>query len=793
MNTVVEGGGGNAGGRAFSSPPPAQGTGGSPLRGLRAALAALGAEAMREDVFRQELLWQQQGRGDKTLAATFRDEAVAQQGVVVFGLMVPGSAHVHLLHSVAKFFGGAMGGPAEVRGKVLGFLGDDDEYGPPDLVMPQPQKAWSWAKVNWVADGVPFAAFHADPVTRGQLWAPASMPDTEELPRLLYLPTALADWAAQEPRTPFELREELTRRMTANGSQVKAAEGRLALDWCLAAGQSAGQDSSILALDCTGVKAVDRAVKKWKYDRLRMTMGDGMPPPQPQQTQHPPLPDPYAAMAQMATQLGKAVGDSLKPLARQQQRAEATVGAEGRKKTLYSAYQLNLLCGWAKVTEWRQLPRIWLEWQTTADRDEQRDMLWDRMTTWSAREGFKIDDRVYWQKDTVVEWVNLKFNPGECRGEFKTAEKGISPLLFLPVSSADRAEIMRVDAARGETESNRTLAEALSLSDKDPRAPPRSFDEMELMVATCAGFFHTLFGEDCEIYESLLSMCQNFEKKTVKALKEDYTPTKCREYTWAILDDCRQFFSVRMTERELKKRRPNFPESELDDVVADMKKAKNTFTSNFPQEWKWQHNGKAAPNAGKGLMSGGWKMEQRAGAGGGGNSNNQQWGANHNVANRNGAGGQFRAGGGGQQQGDGGGPPQGGGGGGYNKDQGGPGASGKVGRNPDAHPMVTSMMKPYFDKLGTRIQLADICTAANTRINQLPYLNRYIVGNKNMLCYPFLLGYCSHANCRFDHPPTRDIPTGFISEVCQVVRPGVEYVVKNGLDPRGGSPKKQRR
>ena len=206
------------------------------------------------------------------------------------------------------------------------------------------------------------------------------------------------------------------------------------------------------------------------------------------------------------------------------------------------------------------------------------------------------------------------------------------------------------------------------------------------------------------------------------------------------------------------------------------------------------------------MMTGGWKIEPRTVTNNGAQSTSQQGGG----TSRSNSSTQYKAGGGG-----GGSTYNKGGttstattnaGGPYNKgtpqndnhfgqqSQGGQSTGGKIGKNPYPHPMVTTMMKPYFDKFGTRVQLNDICTGANTRINQLPYLNRFIVENRNMLCYPYLLGHCSYNKCRFEHPPTHELPTGFIAEVCQAVRPGVEYVVRNGLTPpRGGSPKKQRR
>ena len=77
--------------------------------------------------------------------------------------------------------------------------------------------------------------------------------------------------------------------------------------------------------------------------------------------------------------------------------------------------------------------------------------------------------------------------------------------------------------------------------------------------------------------------------------------------------------------------------------------------------------------------------------------------------------------------------------------------------------------------------LAQICNAAKIKINALPWLKQYMEEGRNKLCYNNVLGACSNGQrCRFVHAPETAIRDDFVAELCKVIKPGVEWLVRNG-------------
>ena len=74
-----------------------------------------------------------------------------------------------------------------------------------------------------------------------------------------------------------------------------------------------------------------------------------------------------------------------------------------------------------------------------------------------------MDDEVHFSKAQVVEIFQLKYSPGTCIAEYKSAEKGIGPLLCTPISETDKVESGRRDAAETRVCDRLTLEESLSL------------------------------------------------------------------------------------------------------------------------------------------------------------------------------------------------------------------------------------------------------------------------------------------------------------------------------------------
>ena len=141
------------------------------------------------DMLPHDLAWQKEVAGESAKLKAFRQEAMQQQGLVVFAYMKPNSPFVHYLHSAATFF--APGGVADLRAKEIGFLGDKMPFQTPTPIILTTQQPWKWVRKKIVHDPVALELFYALAQNVSSLWHPA-MRDGEidmHMPRLLFLPT----------------------------------------------------------------------------------------------------------------------------------------------------------------------------------------------------------------------------------------------------------------------------------------------------------------------------------------------------------------------------------------------------------------------------------------------------------------------------------------------------------------------------------------------------------------------------------------------------------------------------
>ena len=229
----------------------------------------------------------------------------------------------------------------------------------------------------------------------------------------------------------------------------------------------------------------------------------------------------------------------------------------------------------------------------------------------------------------------------------------------------------------------------------------------------------------------------------------------CRAVAWAIIDDGHQFFSQRLHPNDFNKRRIPFPTSLLDDVISDITYGRSPFRISFPERWTqvasrppYQrpdggggYGGQGRPPARPGAP---YNQDHGGGYGGGRGPNNGRQGGPNNQ----GAGNEYRVAGDGI----------------------GHVASG-----------IRNVMKAYYTKFNGRISVRQICQYANKTLRQLPYINKYMVNGRNMLCYNHVLGSCSHGqSCGFNHVPGRELPADFISKLCTEIKPGVDHLVRNG-------------
>ena len=96
------------------------------------------------------------------------------------------------------------------------------------------------------------------------------------------------------------------------------------------------------------------------------------------------------------------------------------------------------------------------------------------------------------------------------------------------------------------------------------------------------------------------------------------------------------------------------------------------------------------------------------------------------------------------------------------------------------HPVIQECMREYHKLFKGQIRLAKICKAADTEVWKLPCHPEYLKDNKSDLCYIDQLGFCPRGNqCNFQHVPKDKIGDDFPHKLCQVIKTGVDWIVRN--------------
>ena len=152
------------------------------------------------------------------------------------------------------------------------------------------------------------------------------------------------------------------------------------------------------------------------------------------------------------------------------------------------------------------------------------------------------------------------------------------------------------------TTSTRTMVEEANRLTKigSPRMPASNFYELWRNVETYCRFQHTLFGQECGHYKSLMLIKSVLDQSGTQAMVESYTSNVCRHIVnnmaaisfWAIVSNGRYFFSKVKLCRDLKNGVWDDPPKSLLDLSIDRVIYGNVINRpNFPTEWTqrvWQ-------------------------------------------------------------------------------------------------------------------------------------------------------------------------------------------------------------
>ena len=169
--------------------------------------------------------------------------------------MQAGSLHVNVFQSAAIYCDRLSGDDTATR--TIAFVCDRLPTRGCFPVVLKPQKPWTWPRLAIDMDKQAFAKFYSKEVNRLQWWQPTGLKTTKQMPTILSVPLALADFLVAEQRTPWELYKEVHRLVQSPETGVEASMMELVCLWTMAASQLNDGNRSPLSMDVDPVLSFD--------------------------------------------------------------------------------------------------------------------------------------------------------------------------------------------------------------------------------------------------------------------------------------------------------------------------------------------------------------------------------------------------------------------------------------------------------------------------------------------------------------------------------------------------------
>ena len=267
--------------------------------------------------------------------------------------MKPGEAFIHLIHSIGKCTSRAAA--SSLRAKDWGFVNDLTDESTSDLVQLPTVNGWKWPEVKIATDRKEMLAhFSKEGVERESFWTPDRdvAIDKKTVPYLIFFPDYVADWMAEEQRTPAEGLQFLVNEIGGENPRIREGDATLLEEWLIGAGQKGNSnDTSLLAVNMTGFLTSDRGLKSWAQRRVQRMLGGPSAPakvtPSPQRGAQT---TPNVSAADLAQIVSSALSTGMRGLAGITARQAGAAGAEAvnatkKKGTEYTEYHWARACG----------------------------------------------------------------------------------------------------------------------------------------------------------------------------------------------------------------------------------------------------------------------------------------------------------------------------------------------------------------------------------------------------------------------------------------------------------------
>eukprot|EP00956_Cyclotella_meneghiniana_P032600 scaffold90267_cov35-Cyclotella_meneghiniana.AAC.1 len=731
------------------------------LKGVQAALekvlAGLTPEKLGEEYARQIKLGEA-GKND------YKDEIIHQRSFKAHAYVQDKTTDIKVVFGLEKYYNGDVA--VELKGKVLGRMGDRTEMGEPMVVKLPEQTAWSW-KNNCVAnnDLIQWGTFaEASEGNKWKLWQPPTTNVANiNLPRMMGLPPDVALFLIIKKRTAMEGYMYVV-KLEAEG-KISAEQATPLKNWFLVAGQCVpGTETSPLAIEMSPVLNTDREFQRWAFEQANMMFG-----PKDQQVQTTPVQQGGMGGGAEFQQAMQQMTNVLKNM-HQDQKSTIKEKKEEKKKeevTILNEYDLAKLMGWSGEINPDYLQPIWQELLACKGEANRRNVIQTAMKEFAKKKNFKIDPSCFLSKQVLDDIIEQRPNETGVLASMEASGRGVSNMVVLGRTQAEIEAMLRQEEAMNRSDGNRTYREAEKAAKVQARKPPAQYFTLLLNVATFAALLRVLYGPKCDLFKQVWVIFQTLEMDTVFARKEAFTPQKCKEITWVIYEECRAFFRVLKTPAEFLSPEPVvFPEAGLQDVLTKIKRQEHIWSSTFPVAWR--DNGEEGTED----LGGANQYSQGGGSNGGGN---------------NGGGGGGRGSGGGRSSWyDG---RRLGGTGGVRGGSGRPGAGGGGGRGggqepgealKHVNPIILNAFPDFFAKYKGRVSIRNIMEAGGLTWDDMPKLPSVLNAfGGDGLCWAKIMGNCQWGhNCKFAGAHGVVIPDDFAREIVNKLRPGVENMMK---------------
>lgn len=696
---------------------------------------------------KRDFLWQKNKGEEKK--GDFKNELLSSYSpdIKLCAFVQNGSTTIKVVHGLHNYFGEAA---KEYCNTVLGRMGEwTDEAYPFAIAMPE-RTAWDWAEVGINSDILAWAD-HIN-ANEGSIkpWAPTVQNTRVSIPRMLYVPAAVAKYLMEAERSAYELHKfcgELTRE---DGAVVEVQHVEMIKKWALAAGQyAAGTTSHKTAIDVSPVTNVSPQFTKWLRRQaetyLKNPSQQGASPAQQVQQQ----PAQQVATTEVFLQ---SMTQVLTKLTERQSESSAEVEKKSVLGKGLTPYQVAALCGFCNITDPRDRPEIYKIMMTCTKNEDVRNNIMRLLEKWAYDKRRNIDKGFYLSDDIIKAIMNVTPNPTGTVATPVPSDKILSNLTCLPRRMEQVEKMMLADRLAEETKANRTYKDAEKLAKSDVRAPPSTYERLKANVTTFEGLMTVLYGPKCPLVIGCHAIWEQLETQEAFVLQDDYDSLYCAQVCWAMFDDARSFFAKPLMPEDLLQDNIKWPRSRLADVVVDISFQRNVIRVNFPASWKLKYDTKRereTPAARQRQEETKDSQEEKKA-----------------VYVRRNAFQEF------MEHGDG--PP--------------PSTENGIHQ---LHPKIKLALKKYHELNNGEINIVQIMDFAKVQWKDLPTLKGHWdkKRNKCLTCWPHMLGECAFGDkCHFakQHVPGKRVPDHYADDVLAVIMPGIEAMVDGNIRAQKG-------